>query len=193
MVQLPVHGPIVCARCFQANQSEKDLGAWHVVNDPGAWGSSNPAILILGFSKGATQAGIYKTGRFDDVAFGGRSRGNLTAILRRVHLLRPDERVDEKIHVGEKDFAFGSLVRCSLSRKSSNDNSYKSSGALIVKSFQEVPQILATCAAAFLRPLPERTRLIVMLGVDERYIRECKKFMQRLYPEGFREINAVSY
>lgn len=193
MTQFPGHGRISCNRCFPKNTLLMPVGAWQVRNDPGAWGSSNPSILVLGFSKGATQTNIYDTGAFDDVAFGGRSRANLTDILRCVRLLKPNERVDDKIRNGEPDFAFGSLVRCSLARWNAKKGTYETSGALIKKSFQEIPKILTNCANTFLHSLPARTKLIIMLGVDDGYIRACQNLMQQIHPEGFQAINAVSY
>jgi hypothetical protein len=190
---LPSHGRIACTRCFPASQSLIEIGEWQVRNDPGAWGSANPSVLVLGFSKGATQVNIYQKGNFDDVAFGGRSRANLTAILQCIWLLKPEEHVDEKIKKDETEFAFGSLVRCSLARWNAKKSTYETSGALIKKSFAEVHSILHTCTQAFLHPLPDRTRLIVMLGVDDGYIRECQKLIHKLYPANFRVINEVAY
>jgi hypothetical protein len=136
---------------------------------------------------------IYQKGNFDDVAFGGQSRANLTAILRRILLLKPEENISEKIRKDEIEFAFGSLVRCSLARWNAKKNNYETSGALIKKSFKELPDILRTCTQAFLFALPERTRLIVILGVDDGYIRECQKLVYNLYPKDFRTINEVAY
>jgi hypothetical protein len=92
------------------------IGRWQAVNDPGAWGSSAPKILILGFSKGFTQAGAYRTGKFEDVPFKGM-RPRLTEMLQSLGLLSNREAIDTKMLASEKDFAFGSLVRCSLARR----------------------------------------------------------------------------
>src|SRR5690348_13165688 len=53
---LPSHGRIACRRCFAGTDEVLTLGKWRVVNDPGAWGSATPTVLVLGFSKGFTQA-----------------------------------------------------------------------------------------------------------------------------------------
>lgn len=44
---------------------------FHVVNDPGAWGAADPEILVLGISKGFTQARALESGEFDSVPFRG--------------------------------------------------------------------------------------------------------------------------
>jgi hypothetical protein len=162
--------------------------------DPGAWGSARPKYLVLGFSKGATQADIYANGDFDDVAFGGgRTRRNLTNILRRVGLLTPNETVDEKIQADEKEFHFASLVRCSLSRYDSENSAYRTSGPLIIKAFSEVGSVIDNCADTFLTDLPDTVRVILVLGVNNTYIRKFRNKMRGLHPVGFREINEVAY
>lgn len=107
-------------------------------NDPGAWGSSKPEVLILGFSKGSTQANIYENGNFDDIAFGGPSRSRLDQALKCVGLLQPSEHVTDMISNNNSKMAFGSLVRCSLSREEKSDK-HACSGALInhSKKFQK--------------------------------------------------------
>ncbi len=192
---LPAHGTIRCRQCFQAGYAATLIGKkWQMRNDPGAYGSREPSILVLGFSKGATQTDIYSSGRFDEVAFGGRqSRKNLTDILRRVRLLRENETVDEKICAAEQEFAFGSLVRCSLARLDQKKGIYTTSGALIKKSFDEIPEILQTCAATYLKNLPARTHLVIMLGVDDGYIQKCKELLSNFYAADFRSINEVVY
>ena len=56
----------------------------------------NPEYLVLGFSKGATQAGFYDHGTFENVAFAGM-RPRLTLALQAVGVLTETESVDEKI------------------------------------------------------------------------------------------------
>ena len=115
---LPPHGPIACTKCFAAcNDRIREFGDWRVINDPGAWGSSDPEVLVLGFSKGSTQAEAYVSHKFDDVAFHhstGQTRRRLAGVLDVLGLVRQDTEIDELFTNAEKDFAFGSLVRCSL-------------------------------------------------------------------------------
>jgi len=162
--------------------------------DPGAWGSVRPTYLVLGFSKGATQSDIYTNGDFDGVAFGGeRTRRNLTNILQKVGLLKPDETVDEKIQATEREFHFASLVRCSLSRYDEETSTYRTSGKLIIKSFSEVRHVIDECADTFLRCLPDSLKAMLVLGVDNSYIKNFCRKMQDLHPVGFRRINEVAY
>jgi hypothetical protein len=168
--------------------------------DPGAWGSAQPKYLVLGFSKGRTQADIYANGNFDEVAFGGEhTRRNLTNILQTVGLLKPDETVDEKIRATEKDFHFASLVRCSLSRYDQRASAklgspvYATSGQLTTKAFSEVRQIIDECTGVFLTNLPESLKAVLVLGVTDAYIKSVREKMRELRPVGFRVLNAVAY
>jgi hypothetical protein len=123
---LPKHGRIDCKVCFESNSSlatpHKD---WNMVNDPGAWGGGeNPEYLVLGFSKGATQANYYDNGSFEGVAFKGM-RPRLTEALRVVGVLSSIETVDTKIMNSRSNIAFGSLIRCSVSRRDAKASAQK--------------------------------------------------------------------
>ena len=86
--KLPGHGPIKCRLCFSGQEDVELHKNWRIINDPCAGGSATPEILVLGFSKGAIQAGLYQGSNFDDVLFGGKQmRNNLTKVLRAVNLL----------------------------------------------------------------------------------------------------------
>jgi hypothetical protein len=169
-------------------------------NDPGAWGSANPRFLVLGFSKGATQASIYSDGSFDDVAFGGdQTRNNLTRILQVVGILRRDEHVSEKIRAKESEFHFGSLVRCSLARineqrsRAMGKRIYETSGGLILKAFSELPDIIRTCSTKYLLSFPTSVKAVLVLGSNDGYIKKMKHVVRTFYPHTFKEINSVAY
>lgn len=191
---LPAHGKIECHDCFSDGQLQTSPHPkWIMRNDPAAWGSERPKILILGFSKGATQADIYENGYFDDIAFGGKqTRRNLTKILQRIQLLPLSETIDEKIRKTEGKFAFGSLIRCSCSRLDKN-NTPKTSGALMIKAFSEIPDVIFQCTKNFLSSLPSSIEIICFLGVADSYIKNCRKIIKQIYPHNFSEINAVCY
>lgn len=201
MKDLPAHGRLNCRDCFQTSETViTPHPKWKLRNDPGAWGSTNPSIMVVGFSKGTTQSNIYATGTFDDVAFGGeKTRRNLTNILRKAKLLSDSEISDDKIKATEQHFSFTSLVRCSCARideKESKKNGrdvYKTSGELIVKSFSEIPDIIDKCSQKYLSNLPNSVKLVCFLGVTDTYIKKCKKVIRSLYPSGFNEIDAVTY
>lgn len=197
---LPMHGRLNCSRCFKNGESFRQVDKWRMWRDPGAWGSGNPKYLVLGFSKGATQADIYRKGDFDEVAFGGdRTRRNLTDVLRRVGVLKLNETVDEKISASEKEFHFASLVRCSLSRYDDEASAkrgcpvYTTSGRLISKAFSEVGQVIDTCTSTFLTSLPESLKVVLVLGVTDSYIKNFRRRMQEVHPQGFHVINVVAY
>ena len=192
-MSLPQHGKINCRHCFNSADSNmfKPHPLWQLRDDPGAWGGSAPEILVIGFSKGSTQANIYEKGNFEDVAFGGLARIRLDQALKRVGLLSYNEHVTNHIENPKYKFAFGSLVRCSLTRET-KDGKHLSSGPLIVKSFKEIPNILENCAQKFIGDLPKCTKTILMLGISSAYIKGCFKLLSRIYPK-LQKINSVSY
>lgn len=200
MPLLPKHGKLDCRDCFSNSDDINECGKWRIRNDPGAWGTSTPRYLVLGFSKGSTQADIYQNGEFDSVGFGGlETRRNLTNVLRAVGLLDSWEHVDSKICATEQEFHFASLVRCSLARLNdkkfakTGNRTYETSGELIVKSFTEVPHYLENCSSKYLRVLPASVELVAMLGTDDRYIKKIKTLIRSLHPTSFRDVNAVSF
>src|SRR5690606_20450977 len=103
------HGRIMCRRCFTNDGDAQTIGKWQMINDPGAWGAAKPKVLILGFSKGSTQATAYRTGRFEDIPFKDM-RKRLTEELRLLGIIGATENVDERMVASERDLAFGSLV-----------------------------------------------------------------------------------
>jgi hypothetical protein len=145
----------------------------------------------LGFSKGSTQADIYKEGKFEEVAFGGPARDRLDNVLKRVGLIPDTGHVTAEIENPNSDFSFGSLVRCSLTRET-DKGTHASSGELILKSFREVSDVLDTCMEQYLTNLPKCTKLVLLLGVTDKYIDNCYEKIKRLYPSVTR-INSVSY
>ncbi|GBQ84929.1 hypothetical protein AA14337_2950 [Acetobacter malorum DSM 14337] len=193
----PKHGQITCKACFKDKTArEIDIGDWHVVNDPGAWGASEPRVIVLGFSKGFTQANAFKDGRFEDVPF-KKIRSRLEAALRRVGLVTPSDPArtpDERFEATELDFAFGSLVRCSLSRLNGKTGRYECSGAVMTQAFREpVKSVIDTCARRYLTDLPTSVAVVVMLGTGTAYVKACKDLMRSIHPDTFQDINPVSY
>lgn len=194
MMGFPSHGRISCNRCFENKTSICARGKWRVVNDPGAWGSKNPRILVLGFSKGATQADAYQHKPFDRVAFAG-SRHRLAQLLEHLGLMPNAKEIDGLMTEQEQDFAFGSLVRCSLSHWDASKETYLTSGPLIKRSFidrDSVP-VVRNCVERFLTDLPPRLRLVIMLGNDSGYVKLCMAEIACIRPGGLRGINDISY
>jgi hypothetical protein len=195
---LPEHGKINCRACFTDNNNQAAPHPhWRMVNDPGAWGSNEPEYLVLGFSKGATQAGIFDTGRFEDVAF-AKMRPRLTQALRIAGVLGKGETVDKKISSRNSNIAFGSLIRCSVTRydqsasKKKGYDVFACSGALVTKSFDEIPEIIDRCSRRFLVGLPKSVKAVLFLSNTDQYVQGCQALLQKLFPADFRRINPMA-
>jgi len=188
---LPKHGKLDCVVCYSPGEKEAFPDAlWKMRNDPGAWGGSNPKWLVLGFSKGSTQADYYDNGSFEAVAFAGM-RPRLERILKHLGALSAGESLDAAIANPAGNVAFGSLIRCSVARQDESGK-YQCSGPLIKKSFKEISQVISACTNRFLKELPDSVRTVVMLGNDSGYIKHCQALIQDLFPEGFEKINEVA-
>jgi hypothetical protein len=189
----PKHGRLACRRCFADDCDTQILSKWQIVNDPGAWGSANPEIVVLGFSKGFTQANAYRSGRFEDIPFKDM-RPRLTEALIAIGVLKSTEKVGEKMVASELRFAFGSLVRCSLSRMNQKTGRLECTGQVMPKAFvEEVSGIVRRCAETFLVNLPPSARLVLMLGTTDSYIRGCKSLIKSIYGKDYTELNEVGY
>ncbi len=195
---LPPHGRIVCSRCFGSstvwnvtNRATED--GWHIVNNPMSWGSATPRILLLGVSKGTTQCRALDTKPHNLVPFDG-FRPKLTDALRLLGLLGSEETIDEKIRTEERDWAFGSMVRCALGLLDRRDGRISRSGTVVqeLAGMPETDSWLANCTSEFLGNLPDRLRVCVLLSNDKKYIEACHNAVRRLRA-GTRRINSVSY
>lgn len=195
---LPAHGKIACSRCFH-NQTvwnvtdRRTEDGWHVINNPMSWGSEAPKILVLGVSKGTTQCDSLNTKPFDQVAFDG-FRPRLTDALRLLGLLSSSEIIDEKINTLEKDWAFGSMVRCALGLVDVRNGQISRSGSVVKRLAQlsTSSSWLSNCSDAFLSNLPDRLDTVVLLSNDDSYIAACCEVISRLRPNTKR-INSVAY
>lgn len=197
---LPKHGKIECRACF-GNKHEKihkPNEKWKIVNDPGAWGGgSDPEYLVLGFSKGSTQANYYDSGSFEDVAFAGL-RPRLTEALRVMNVISETETCDMKISDPNSNIAFGSLIRCSVSRidnKLSQKNgvdTYACTGSLITKSFLEIPAIIDNCTNRYLTDLPSSLKAVFLLGNSDLYVENCMAILEKLFQSDFKRINSMA-
>jgi hypothetical protein len=189
---LPAHGRISCRNCFTGESSTQMVGKWQMVNDPAAWGSIAPRVLILGFSKGFTQADAFRSGRFEDIPF-KKMRPRLTEVLQLLGVLRKSETVDQKIVASESEIGFGSLVRCSLSRLNTK-GALECTGQVMPEAFaEEISANLMTCAQTYLGEPPASVRLVLMLGTTDAYIKGCRSVVRSLYGPAFSEIDEVSY
>ena len=75
---LPEHGRIACSLChggaplvFDATKTQNNTGDWRITANPLAWGNPAAEIIVLGFSKGPTQAGALGATSHDQIAYKG--------------------------------------------------------------------------------------------------------------------------
>src|SRR5436190_6845746 len=130
---LEPHGKIDCHLCFDGphlyNGTRQVIeNDFKLVNNPGAWGSNNPTVLVLGFSKGLNANLASEGPDFEAVPFAG-IRDRLTKILQVLRLPVAAD-VSDHINKTESFFAFGSLMRCSLSRRNPKTAEFKSEGLM---------------------------------------------------------------
>lgn len=204
MGALPATGRIQCADCYGGrapafDQLRTDGDGWRITNNPLAWGNVQPEIVVLGFSKGPTQAGALSRQRHEDIAFKG-GRTNLAKILHHVGLLSaPDGRlVDEAISDPTGRFHFGSLVRCTVERYDDKTSDWKGTGGGMLDKFARTPfgqRVLTACGSRHLKDLPASTRLVIMLGMGSKgsYVEACRQLYRRIRPGDWRDVNDVTY
>jgi hypothetical protein len=204
MEGLPAHGRVPCALChrgepyaFDALRTE-DQG-WRITNNPLAWGNPEPEVLVLGFSKGPTQVGSLVRQPHDQIAFRG-GRTNLAKILHHAGLLpMPESRlVDRAIADQNGRFHFGSLIRCAVERFDSKDRDWRGTGGGMLDKFvvgDFGKGVLENCSSRFLGKLPERTKLLIMLGLGSRgnYVSACRQALMKARPGTWRTVNDVAY
>jgi hypothetical protein len=185
-----IHGPVPCRLCFGDSQ-EHTLGDWRLLNNPGYFGSKDPEILVLGFSKGANQNKIRAEISFDKIAFAG-ARGRLKAVLESLKIMPSDRGIDALMTKGEQIFGFTSFVRCSLCKM--QDGVCKTSGDVIPNAFANVATmiVIRRCVKTFLSTLPERVRLVVLLGTSDNYIAKTRSLLREIHAD-YSAINEVAF
>jgi hypothetical protein len=176
-----------------------ESSGWRITNNPLAWGNAKPEIVVLGFSKGPTQAGALASQPHNDIAYRG-GRRNLAKILHHVGLLPAvDARlVDQAIGDPEGRFHFASLIRCTVERFDPKARNWKGTGGGMLDKFVATPfgaEVATACGTRFLKSLPSTTRLVLMLGMGSRgnYVRACRELYQRVRPGNWRDVNEIAY
>jgi len=201
---LPKHGKVECARChggkpFAFDKLQTEHAGWRITSNALAWGNDNPEVVVLGFSKGPTQAGDLGRAPHDQIAYRG-GRTPLARILHHIGLIkRPDAGLlDSLIADRAGRFHFGSLVRCTVERHDAVSDAWAGTGGGMLDKFIATDfgqRIVGTCMETHLGTLPERTKLIVMLGMGTKgnYAAACRAAFQRLQPGAWRSINEIAY
>jgi hypothetical protein len=204
---LPVHGRVDCTRCFSAGEriefdtSRRTEKEWRISANPLSWGNAEPEVIVLGFSKGPTQAGALAKVPHDEIAYKG-SRGNVGKILMHVGLL-PQHTGDDPGHMVSRliadrsgRFHFGSLIRCTVEREVKGV--WKGSGGGMLDKFVATvfgKEISTNCTTRFLKDLPTQTKLIVMFGMGSKlnYVRESHELYKKARGGAWEWINDVAY
>ena len=207
---LPAHGRISCTACHAAPAAFDEVAAgteaWRIRANPLSWGSRSPEVLVLGFSKGPTQAGDLDRTPHDQVAYKGQ-RVWVGRILARLGLIADpggkdamNREIDRLVADPDGRFAFGSMVRCTVERFDAKEGIWKGTGGDMLGGFvsQEFGRRVAgACAERHLGRLPAETRLVVMMGTGSKgnYVDEAERLIRhaRGRPSSWRRINAVSY
>jgi hypothetical protein len=201
---LPSSGKIDCAKCHNGqpcifDRTVTEFDGWRITDNPLAWGSQNPDVIVLGFSKGPTQAGTLSSTPHNSIAYKG-GRTSLAKILHHIGLLaKPDSKlVDDLIADPNGQFHFDSLIRCTVERYDTKESEWKGTGGGMLDKFvvsQFGNDIALNCATRFLADIPKRTKLIVMLGLGTKlnYISACRELFERAKPGNWKSINQVTY
>jgi hypothetical protein len=210
--RLPDHGRISCALCFGStpivfDETRTGNQNWRITNNPCAWGNPMAEILVLGFSKGPTQAGALGKEDHDLIAAKG-ARTHVRRVLHSIGLVAGDQDMDALIADRTGRFAFGSLIRCTVEQRSAQAGNFSTvkgaagwvgTGGNMLGGFIDDPWgkvVVRNCVGRFLGNLPCTTKLVVLFGfgkngvyVDqaERAIREIRGSAQ------WRRLNEVAY
>lgn len=178
-------------------------GSWRITANPLAWGNPQAEIIVLGFSKGPTQAGALEQSPHNDIAFKG-SRLNVGKILAYIGLLKQQDdaalrlAVDREIASITGRFHFGSLIRCTVERYDEKTSCWKGSGGGMLDKFVSTgfgKNVAQNCTSRFLGELPTQTKLLIMFGMGTKlnYVREANKLFNHARPGNWVWINNVSY
>jgi len=205
---LAQHGRVNCSKCFgncaapaEFDATKRTDGDWRITMNPLAWGNAAPEVVILGFSKGPTQAGALATTEHDQIAYKG-SRGNVGKILKHVGLLQQlngedmGQAVSRMIADRQGKYHFGSLIRCTVERLT--DGAWKGSGGGMLDKFVATSfgqEISTNCTDRFMKNLPSKTKLVVMFGMGTKlnYVRESFALYSKVRGGKWRWLNEVAY
>jgi len=205
---LPLHGVVECNACYETtpvifDRTVKTDGAWRITANPLAWGNPYAEIVVLGFSKGPSQAGTLSNTPHNDIAY-KTHRVNVGKILSHLGLLPKGDNtflknmVDKIIADEQGRFHFSSLIRCTVERFDQKTNTWKSSGGGMLDKFVATKfglNIAEKCAVRFLGKLPKQTKLVILFGLGARrnYVKEAFKLFELACPNKWEWINDVAY
>lgn len=208
MNRLPNHGRINCSRCFAGERLEFDKtqctqGDWRITANPMAWGNPEAQIVVLGFSKGPTQASALTMAPHEEIAYKG-SRTNVGKILQYIGVLTPargesaSEATSRTIAERSGPFHFGSLIRCTVERFDHKVAAWKGYGGGMLDKFVATDfgrTVASNCVKQHLANLPNSTKLVVMFGVGQKlnYVDTAFELYKAARGGQWRRINNVAY
>lgn len=200
--RLPDHGRVACTACFGGeavlfDASRTGSTNWRITANPCAWGNPNAEVVVLGFSKGPTQAGALARTPHDEIAYKG-ARHNVGRILHAVGLLENGAKVDDLITDQKGRLAFGSLVRCTVEQRDIRKGTWKGAGGDMLGGFLADPwgqQVVRNCTARFLGNLPMATKLVVLFGFGKNgsYVNEAERVIRTVRGGDWRRLSEVAY
>ncbi len=185
------HGWQACRNCHASDSDLRVEGRWHLRANPGYWRTSEPKVLVLGFSKGATQISASQSGSFDGVAF-ARMRPRLRQVLDALGIDLGTETVDQALSASSRWLGAASLIRCGLSLDI--DGKLTTSGTIMPKAVSAAftRQVMRSCVEQHLSPLPASVERVVMLGTTDAYIKGVKALMRNQFAD-YQDINEVAF
>jgi hypothetical protein len=205
---LPAHGRVACSLCFpnesvEFDRSTKEGDGWRITANPMAWGTVEPEVVVLGFSKGPTQAGALSTSPHDEIAYKG-SRKNVGKILAHIKLMPPgtseqlERSVDRLISDRHGRFHFSSFIRCTVERFDNKKQTWEGSGGGMLDRFVSTKfgsAVANRCASRFLGKLPPTVRLVVMFGLGTKlnYVDSAFAVFQAVRPAAWAKFNDVAH
>lgn len=185
------HGWNDCRKCHSPCTEVSRNGKWHLRANPGYWGSREPKVLVLGFSKGANQIKAATQGEFNNVAF-ARMRPRLHHVLTTLGLADPVDDMDALLSAASTDLGAASLLRCGLSMEV--EGKLETTGPIIAMSLKDAwtHQRIETCIRQHLLGMPQSIEHVVLLGNDDRYVEGLKAIMRTVFVD-YREVNSMSF
>lgn len=214
---LPEHGKIDCNLChgsasvtFNKTTTYSQDGRWRITANPLAWGSVNPVVVVLGFSKGENAITALGDPRktLEDVPYAGK-RHYVGRLLNSIGLMPRDAASDVTREIGDTSgiFHFGSLVRCTVEQHVENggQQSWVSSGSQMLEKFSDHPfgrQVIRNCTNRFLKRLPASVKIVVVFGLGRdkakgghqfSYVGDVRDVFSQVRGVEMRWINPVSY
>lgn len=208
MSALPEHGRSDCALCFGAGERPRfgrsmvGEASWRLTHSPLAWGNTTPEVVVLGFSKGPTQAGAMDNVAHNEIPYKG-GRLAVGKILAHVGLLPklPDEALKAEVAKAISDqsgrFHFGSMIRCTVERNDPRKG-WTGTGGNMLDEFVATPfgkRIASNCVNRHMANLPEKTKLVVLFGMGKEfnYVNECFKLFKNVRGGHWTRPTPISY